>query len=472
MPVDSVASPRQLPGACPFGVPGFFPLKSLFSFARLFFACLAIAFLSACMDGGDACTKPVVRFAVVADPHLYDTSLGTSGADYAAYLARDAKMLAQSETLFEHTVQAIVQKSQPPEFVIIPGDLTKDGAAASHQRMAACLETLELEGVEVYVVPGNHDVANPEAAAYANEGATQVYSPGPEEFAEIYRSFGYAQAIARDAHSLSYVAEPIPGFWLFAIDSCRYRENTDSPVVGGRLSAETLQWILENLFEARESRKTVVGMMHHGLVEHLAGQGRYLPDFLLADWATVARTLAAAGMNVVFTGHYHTQNITSRQWDDGVQLLEIQTGSLLVFPCPYRIVSLDGCASEIEVKSHFIEELPESAYPAGFDSFAGFAREFSRTHTHQRMQQELKILLNLPDSQVQAFAPLVTEAVMDHFAGDEQPGWEDFSRALELAASRDPNLSQIGLLLLSLYNDLPPADNHTKQGQPFNLKRF
>ncbi len=424
------------------------------------------------MDEGDSCTRPVARFAVAADPHLYDTALGTAGEAFADAMAREAKMLAQGEALFEHTMQALVRKTPAPDFLLIPGDLTKDGAVASHQRLAVFLERLEAEGVEVYVVPGNHDIANPEAAAYDSSGATRVYSPGPDEFAGIYRSFGYGQAIARDPHSLSYVAEPSPGLWLFAIDSCRYRENTGFPVVGGRLSEASLQWILENLFKAREFGKTVVGMMHHGLVEHLAGQGRYLPDYLLADWDAAARSLAAAGMNLVFTGHYHTQNITSRQWDDGVSLLEIQTGSLLVFPCPYRIVSLDGCASEIEVASHFIEELPESAYPAGFDSFAAFARDFARTHTRQRLQQELKTLLDLPDSQVQAFVPLVTEAVMAHFAGDEQPGWDDFSTALELSASRNPDLSQIGLLLLSLYNDSPPADNHSPDGQPFQLEGF
>ena len=269
----------------------------------------------------------VFKFGVISDPHLYDSSLGLSGEAFDAYLESDVKMLAESEHILKAAVDEIRKEFPPPSFVVMPGDLTKDGEYESHRLMVSYLSLLKDSGIAVYVVPGNHDVQNPEAARYGEQGTIPVLSPGPQVFSDIYMEFGYGEALYRDTESLSYVAEPVPGLWLFVIDTCRYSENMGKAVTGGKIGALTLEWILSLLEKARAMGKTAVGVMHHGIVEHFIGHAEYFPDYILEDWDRVGHELTKAGMKLTFTGHYHTQNITKMIWNDGTSLIEIRNRS-------------------------------------------------------------------------------------------------------------------------------------------------
>jgi len=66
---------------------------------------------------------------------------------------------------------------------------------------------------------------------------TPVERVSPSLFKRIYDEYGYREAIAQDPSSLSYVAEPAPGIWLFAIDSAEYGNNEalGHPVTAGRI---------------------------------------------------------------------------------------------------------------------------------------------------------------------------------------------------------------------------------------------
>ena len=145
-------------------------------------------------------------FAVFSDPHLYDSNLGTSGSAFEAYLKQDRKLLAESEAILQSMISTL--SAEKLDFVLIPGDLTKDGELSGHQKMAAYLRTLESSGKKVYVVPGNHDINNSHAVRFSGSSAEPVQTINPNDFATIYSDFGYSEAIERDPNSLSYIAEP------------------------------------------------------------------------------------------------------------------------------------------------------------------------------------------------------------------------------------------------------------------------
>ncbi len=425
--------------------------------------------LSGCdLSGGGSSSFPEgksVRFAVVADPHFYDTDLGTEGEAFDAWVNEEIKMIAGGEAILQETIRQILDTEPKPEFLLIPGDLTADGDESSHQKLTEHLYALVDAGVDVWVVPGNHDISNPNAFAYTSQGPVGMYSPDAEQFAEIYRDFGYGRAIKRDPDSLSYIAEPVPGLWLFGIDSNRYRENVNSSIVGGRIAPETMGWLLENMRAARENDKLVIAMMHHGIVEHFLGQGDFMPDFIVQDWDAVGHELAVAGMNMMFTGHYHTQNVTRRDWDDGAYMVEIQTGSLLTYPVPFRIVDLEMGPQgakwmEMAIESRFVDELPYGTYPDGFCCFGYYARKFTEHIVFRRAMLELEALYGMEPARAKVYAPLMTEAVMAHFAGDESPSFSTLLRVIRLANDKDPVISEIGLILASLWNDLDPSDNN------------
>ncbi|NWG13904.1 MAG: metallophosphoesterase [Acidobacteria bacterium] len=186
---------------------------------------------------------PDVRFAVLSDPHLMDPALWGEGAAIEAYLREDRKLLRESSDILEEAVHLL--KELPADLVLVPGDLTKDGERSSHLLMAERLRAIEAAGKKVFVICGNHDVLNREAFRYDGEARIPVDSVSPEEFAEIFAEFGYGEALNRDPASLSYVAEPLPGLQILALDGCLYREKPidgHSPA-GGRFSEATLHWI-------------------------------------------------------------------------------------------------------------------------------------------------------------------------------------------------------------------------------------
>lgn len=145
-------------------------------------------------------------------------------------------MIALGETIFEEAIRLILEMDPLPEFILIPGDLTKDGEEKSHVKMVEYLKRFRGVGIDVYVVRGNQDIENPEAASHGEYCFAKVYSPDAEGFAGLYEEFGYARAIFRDPHSLSYVAKPVQGLRLFAIDSCRYGKTSITPSSGGGLA--------------------------------------------------------------------------------------------------------------------------------------------------------------------------------------------------------------------------------------------
>ncbi len=130
-------------------------------------------------------TAPVnTSFIVFSDPHFYDPSLGTGGKAFEDYLDEDRKLLEESPLLLLETLKLI--ENSDVDFVIIPGDLTKDGTAASHQTFVSRMEQLVSSGRKVYVVPGNHDIANGESNSYQGDSVVRVENISSEDFVAHY----------------------------------------------------------------------------------------------------------------------------------------------------------------------------------------------------------------------------------------------------------------------------------------------
>ena len=419
---------------------------------------LLISTLALFLSTGTALAQ--ARFAVISDPHLYDPELGTTGLAFETYLARDRKMLRESEAILESALERI--KAQKPDFVIIPGDLTKDGEMGSHFLLAQHLADLEAAGIEAFVVPGNHDVNNPHAVAYDADKTIPVNHVTPDDFALIYGAFGYEQAIAHDPASLSYVAEPVDGLWLFGIDSCQYEFNIAKghPETGGALSGETLKWILDKLFEARVKHKTVVGFMHHGVLEHYAGQSQLYADYVIKDWQEVSETLSAAGLQLVFTGHYHANDITQSAEEEN-RLYDVETGSLVTYPSPYRLVDLHG-NNAAAIRTFFVDEID---YDTQGLEFPDYAKNFLLSGLTGIAAVQLTLPpeqggFSLPAEEAAKEAPFVAQSFMAHYAGDESPDEVVVKQLQDYLSFADPRYQALGQALGTLWSDLPPADGN------------
>ncbi|MCL2321324.1 MAG: metallophosphoesterase [Oscillospiraceae bacterium] len=395
---------------------------------------------------------PDANFAIISDIHTYDPSLGTTGSAFDAVLHSDRKLLIDSEDLLDYAIGDILKSNV--KFVLVSGDLTKDGELVNHEIVANKLKQFTDAGLKVYVIPGNHDINNPGAESYSGDSSTPVANITPDDFVQIYSDFGYKDALERDQNSLSYLAEPVDGLWLLAIDDCRYRENTPGTeeIVSGKISQATENWIESVLNEAEQKGKAVMVMIHHGVVEHWDGQYKLHPDYLIEDYTHFGNLLASYNVRIAFTGHYHGQDITESTFGNNKYLYDVQTGSLITAPCPIRYCSIKD--NDISINS---EDIVDKLHP-GTD-FAQTATAFVKSTIVNEAEKTLK-KYKVSDADTAYIANAVGDAFVAYYSGDEDPAMRipmDENK-LNLWGRIVYNMEKY--VLNGLWKDLPPADNN------------
>lgn len=296
-----------------------------------------------------AAASAQVKFATVSDVHVMAPSLvEQDGKALNNYLLNDRKLLRESVDLLDTTLNRLLVER--PEFVLVSGDLTKDGELVSHKLFRErFLEPLRAQGIPAYVVPGNHDINNPHGVVFKGDTTerTEIIKDAAQ-FAEFYADYGYKNAIARDENSLSYVAKLTDKLYLLVLDVMRYEDNdfpTNKCYWQARMKPATLDFAVAQLQKAKAQGITVIGMMHAGIVEHWKYQNEMIPGYVVDDWEKIAKTLRKNGLTAVFTGHAHVQDIVEYKG-----LYDIETGSTVTYPCPYHICTLDGNALSIDTK--------------------------------------------------------------------------------------------------------------------------
>ena len=399
--------------------------------------------------------NPHLKIAIVADIHYMHPSLlinnGAAGTAFQNYVNQDPKLVEYSDPIFRNVLTDL--KAEQPDILLVPGDITKDGEKIGHQAMAGFFNELRNSGVKVYVVPGNHDINNAKAKLYDGDNDYPVDMTTATDFASIYGNFGYNDAIARDANSLSYVVQPQEGLRIIGIDASKYEEYGPSgDVAAGRIKPATLTWILAQLAEAKQQNITVFAMMHHNLVEHYAGQSQLDPGYVIDDYVNVANTLIDAGLKIIFTGHYHANDISSYT-HNGKELIDIQTGSLVTAPIPYRIVTMKD--STLDVSTKTVQAIAASL-PGGL-SFPAYSSMFLSQHLDGYFNYYLANILGAPAPLASIAAPLFRNGIMAHFAGDEKMPPDQRQQIDDLGAL-SPQLAGI---VTTLWTDLGIKDNKT-----------
>jgi len=401
-----------------------------------------------------------IKIAVVSDIHFMHPSLlrnnAENGAEFKTYLVGNPNKAMQqySAPIFEQVLQEL--QYQRPDLVLIAGDMTKDGEKVSHEFMAGALANLETIGCKVYLVPGNNDNNNNTAFGYDGNTKYPVPNVTPAEFATLYDAFGYGEAISKDPNSLSYIAEPFPGLWILAIDACKYAPRYSR---SGLIKPGTMQWMSDQLAIARQKNVTVLALMHHNLVEHMSNQNAIMPGTVLDNWSAAIETLMAGGVQVAFTGHNHSNDIT-QYFSNGNSIYDVETGSLVGPPSPYRMMVLKN--KELDISTNFVSNI-NATLPDGM-SFKDYS------------DAKLTILLDkyftmglagapysLPSQLLSTAVPLARNAYKAHMAGDE---WLSPQEQIAIAAlkqqiealSIEPKPTKTLDALNSLWNDLGTKD--------------
>ncbi|MDI3499574.1 MAG: alkaline phosphatase [Synergistaceae bacterium] len=242
-----------------------------------------------------------VAFAVLSDLHM---ALNEPENTW--------KMFHYNQDVLSWAIDEI-NKRQDIDFVLVPGDLTKDSEPYNHRAVKAMLDKLN---VPYYVIPGNHDVKKD----WMPQG-----NLGVADFARYYAGHGY------DGSGRSwYSVDPVPGLHLIGLDSASHPKFSNS--WGGDVSDEQIKWLEDDL--KANADKTVLVMVHHALIKH---EGKDDPRNYAENADVVKEILREGGVKLVITGHLHVTDIAE---EDG--LYDISSPAISSYPLAYRVMELSG----------------------------------------------------------------------------------------------------------------------------------
>lgn len=293
--------------------------------------------------------------ATMADLHYYaQEDLGSKGEALNSLLSQTNTQVLQLEGLLNSGFHAVKEHARIKglKYLFLAGDLTLNGEKKAHEELAAKLKQLEIDsGVKVYLINGNHDVNDTRATSYKNDvkDSSASLRTSPQDFIDIYSDLVYGQENVtryippegRWGGSLSYAVSLEGGYRLIAIDGGKYSfDNTDArkdeAETSGKITKDLMTWVAAQAKQAKENGETVIGLTHWNAVETNYVQKNIMQGFVYDNMEDTAEKLADAGVNFLFTGHAHSNDISTTVSDNGETLYDIKTASLGEFPNTFR----------------------------------------------------------------------------------------------------------------------------------------
>ncbi|MEI8203219.1 MAG: metallophosphoesterase [Bacteroidota bacterium] len=395
-----------------------------------------------------------IKICVISDTHYFDsTLLINDGPAFQMNWALDGNLLKESRAIMVSLFDSLI--SEHPDIVLITGDLTKDGELINHQKMLNFFQQLTAANIKVFVTPGNHDINNPMAFSFDNDTMYTVPTIGPVQFKTMYNNYGYSQALKTDTASLSYVAEPIVGLQILSMDVCRYDSNLyySQSVTNGGFKPHVLQWVKDRLQEAKQSGKVVLGMQHHNMLEHYMGQKSIFSEYVIDDYDTISSQLADLGLKIVFTGHYHAQDIVEKTTSLGNSIFDVETGSAITYPCPYRITYL-ATDTMLHITGKHIEHINYNTDTLTFQEYA--LQSIQSVLPPQIIYMLMSPPYTVDSATAYAIEPAITETFIAHFGGNEGTPTPQTQATITMLESSP--YASIGYILDGIWTDLAPDD--------------
>lgn len=365
------------------------------------------------LPGEEPYEPPEVILAT--DLHYQSSGAHDDGEAYRRFVEQgDGKVAAYLPQLLEAFLDQVIK--QQPSALILSGDISMDGERINHEELFDRLKRVEEAGIPVLVIPGNHDINNPNASVYFGDAREGTPGVNGQEFYEIYREYGYDEALSRDSASLSYVYELDEKNWLLMLDSCQYEPQNR---VEGRLKPETLQWMDGQLALAKEQGKFVLPVAHHNLLE----QSRmYTTQCAMENNQEVIQLLEQYELPLYFSGHLHVQRMRKHKNEPGVPedaygIQEIIMDALSIPPCQYGVLSWkeDGSLA-YETKSVDVSSWARTTGSSDENllDFEKWSYEYIQKLISDQIQGVVK---NLGEDVEQSMAAVYAAVYIDYYAG-------------------------------------------------------
>ncbi len=284
-----------------------------------------------------------MKLAVIADPHYYSPSLGTSGKAYRLRSESDQKFLAESGAVLEAALGEIIRSDA--EVILIAGDLSNDGERVSHEEVRDILRRAAKQK-KICCITSTHDWCSDEnPRRYEGD---RVYHDVPtvpkEELFDFYSEFCADEraSVFTTPQGFTSAEYAFGGVTVLAV-------NDDSNGKGkAGYPDELLGWVRERCLAAKGRGDRVIVMEHHlampGISEMING------GQMIGDSETVCEFLADIGVDLVICGHSHMQRVSQYLSTGGRVLTQLNAGSICGWPSPINYVTADSRGVRIDVE--------------------------------------------------------------------------------------------------------------------------
>ncbi len=285
--------------------------------------------------------KPL-KFYLVTDTHYFKNSLGAYGEAYEEFMDGEQKCFAETQAINEAVFDYLTDAKEA-DILLIAGDLSFNGEKESNEAFSKLLhEFKEKSGKKIYVVTAGHDF-NETPFNFTDAGRGTVEGTKFTELYDLYKDFGYTDAIAFNKEHLSYVAELSEDVRLLVIcndiDGKKHITYDD----------EFLGWIEAQAKKAQADGKMMIAMEHYPV---LPGQPilALIGDARQDEAQKLIDTLADNGVHLIFTGHMHNQSINMVTTENGNRFFDVCTGSAIGCPAFMRLVTIEN-ENTVDIKS-------------------------------------------------------------------------------------------------------------------------
>lgn len=292
---------------------------------KLFIVLSVVMLLTGC-SAEKRTEKTEVTLFHATDMHYLSQQL-TDNSEYFVEMikAGDGKLTHYSEQISDAFVETVIE--QKPDAVLIGGDISFNCEKLSHEDFIKKLQRIEKAGVDVLVIPGNHDVEYPFSRGYEGNTSYKTDYTTEADFVEYYKEFGPDIAYTVSPDGLSYIAQLGKDIYVAAV-------YTPQSFLTGVATAEeeTLLWLEQELAKLPQEAK-IISLTHQNIVDQYPDKDFCL-EYTVYNSDRLTEIFEKYGVDANLSGHIHVQHI---EYTDG-GIPDIATASMSLLNCQYGVV--------------------------------------------------------------------------------------------------------------------------------------
>lgn len=320
-------------------------------------------------------TAKEISILVASDLHYISPALTDNGPYFTRMVEQaDGKDMLYIEQLTDAFVAQVIRRA--PDALILSGDLSFNGAYQSHCDLAEKLNKIQQAGVQVLVLPGNHDVNSTMCAKFEGDSVSPAQMTMPSDFQEIYGAMGYARAISQDAESDSYLAAISPELWVLMLDTNSRTNNL--------CKQETLAWMEQSLKRAAEEGAAVLAVSHQNILVH---NEAFRGGYQIQNADKISRLYQKYGVVANLSGHMHIQHYKKEG-----KLTEILTSALSVGANHFGVIRYSGGSFAYEAVPLEVSEWARENGLTNPDllDFAAYSKRFFAASFREGMSNQMR----------------------------------------------------------------------------------